>query len=111
MTMNDEHSDHKWVDSTPEDAHPLLQRVSRESESTNKYKEEASERSNMQPTGKHNYHNVYALHGIHMSKTVRVDEEAYTMLSEYAGRLQTKLKRSISMNEAIKHPAHHTTRH
>ena len=40
-----------------------------------------------------------------MSKTVRVDEEAYTMLSEYAGRLQTKLKRPISMNEAIKHLA------
>ena len=41
-----------------------------------------------------------------MSKTVRVDEEAYMMLSEYAGRLQAKLKRPISMNEAIKHLAH-----
>ena len=41
-----------------------------------------------------------------MSKTVRVDEEAYMMLSEYAGRLQAKLKRPISMNEAIKHLTH-----
>lgn len=40
-----------------------------------------------------------------MSKTVRLDEEAYMMLSEYAGRLQIKLKRPISMNEAIKHLA------
>jgi predicted CopG family antitoxin len=40
-----------------------------------------------------------------MSKTVRVDEEAYTLLSEFAGRLQTKLKRPVSMNEAIKHMA------
>jgi predicted CopG family antitoxin len=41
-----------------------------------------------------------------MGKTVRLDEEAYMMLSEYAGRLQAKLKRPVSMNEAIKHLAH-----
>lgn len=40
-----------------------------------------------------------------MSKTVRIDDEAYTLLSEYAGRLQVKLKRPVSMNEAIKHMA------
>ena len=40
-----------------------------------------------------------------MSKTVRIDDEAYTLLSEYAGRLQAKLKRPVSMNEAIKHMA------
>lgn len=40
-----------------------------------------------------------------MDKTVRLDEEAYSALSEYAGRLQAKLKRPVSMNEAIKHMA------
>ena len=38
-----------------------------------------------------------------MSKTVRVDEETYRKLSEYAGDLQSKLKRPVSINEAIRY--------
>jgi predicted CopG family antitoxin len=38
-----------------------------------------------------------------MSKTVRVDDETYRKLSEYAGELQSKLKRPVSINEAIKY--------
>jgi predicted CopG family antitoxin len=38
-----------------------------------------------------------------MSKTVRVDDETYRKLSEYAGELQSKLKRPVSINEAIRY--------
>ena len=38
-----------------------------------------------------------------MSRTVRVDEDTYRKLTEYAGKLQEALKRPISMNDAIKH--------
>jgi len=40
---------------------------------------------------------------LQMSKTVRIDEETYRKLSEYAGELQSKFKRPVSINEAIKH--------
>lgn len=39
----------------------------------------------------------------YMSKTVRVDEETYRKLSEYAGKLQSKFKRRVSINEAIRY--------
>lgn len=38
-----------------------------------------------------------------MSKTVRVDDETYRKLSEYAGELQSKLKRPVSINDAIRY--------
>jgi len=38
-----------------------------------------------------------------MSKTVRVDDATYRKLSEYAGELQSKLKRPVSINEAIRY--------
>ena len=38
-----------------------------------------------------------------VSRTVRVDEDTYRKLTEYAGKLQEALKRPISMNDAIKH--------
>lgn len=41
----------------------------------------------------------------YVSKTVRVDEKTYRRLSEYAGDLQIKLKRPVSINEAIKYLA------
>jgi len=31
VTMNDEHSDYKWLDSPPEDVHPLLRQMIHES--------------------------------------------------------------------------------
>jgi len=40
-----------------------------------------------------------------MSKTVRVDDETYRRLSEYAGQLQSKLKRPVSINDAIRYLA------
>ncbi|MBS7631478.1 hypothetical protein KEJ47_07910 [Candidatus Bathyarchaeota archaeon] len=38
-----------------------------------------------------------------MAKTVRVDEETYRRLVEEAGRLQAILKRSVSLDEAIRY--------
>ena len=38
-----------------------------------------------------------------MDKTIRVDEETYSRLVEQAGRLQTKLRRSVSLDEAVRY--------
>ena len=38
-----------------------------------------------------------------MAKTVRVDEETYRRLCEHAGRLQTVLKRPVSLDETIRY--------
>ena len=37
-----------------------------------------------------------------MSKSLRVDDETYRRLCEIAGRLQAKLKRPVSVDEAIR---------
>lgn len=37
-----------------------------------------------------------------MSKSLRVDDETYRKLCEIAGRLQSKLKRPVSVDEAIR---------
>ena len=38
-----------------------------------------------------------------MAKTIRVDEETYRRLIEQAGRLQAVLRRSVSLDEAIRY--------
>jgi predicted CopG family antitoxin len=38
-----------------------------------------------------------------MAKTVRIDEETYRRLCEHAGKLQTVLKRSVSLDETIRY--------
>ena len=41
------------------------------------------------------------------SKTIKVSKETYAELSEIAGELQMKLKRPVSLDEAIRHVTKH----
>jgi len=43
-------------------------------------------------------------------KTIKVSKETYAELSEIAGELQMKLKRPVSIDEAIKHLTKHRKR-
>lgn len=38
-----------------------------------------------------------------MAKSIRVDEKTYMKLCEHAGKLQTELKRPVSIDETIQH--------
>lgn len=40
-------------------------------------------------------------------KTIKVSKETYAELSEIAGELQVKLKRPVSLDEAIRHVTKH----
>jgi len=43
-------------------------------------------------------------------KTIKITEETYAKLAEVAGELQMKLKRPVSLDEAVKHLLEHKER-
>lgn len=46
---------------------------------------------------------LYLVVSVAETKTIKVSKETYAELSEIAGELQVKLKRPVSLDEAIKH--------